>query len=124
MGLINNLSSLNPNPVLNLKDVACLVAQGDAVLIDVREPDEWAETGVASCAVTLPLSELLNGPSEAWTQCLEENRDAELYLYCAAGRRSERAASLLLQQGYKATNAGSLKDWDEAGLPIRRWTRS
>ena len=33
------------------------VRSGEALLIDVREPDEWTE-GVAELAVLLPLSEL------------------------------------------------------------------
>ena len=34
-------------------DAAKLVAAGKAVLVDVREPAEWAETGVATPAVLL-----------------------------------------------------------------------
>ena len=38
-------------------DAAQLVADGKAVLVDIREPAEWAEAGVAAPAVLLPKSD-------------------------------------------------------------------
>ena len=35
-------------------EAAKLVAAGKAVLVDVREPNEWLDTGVAAPAVLLP----------------------------------------------------------------------
>jgi rhodanese-related sulfurtransferase len=99
-------------------EAAQLVADGKAVLIDVREPDEWTD-GVASPAALLALSDL-TGPRRTWKPFLEKNRDKELILYCRSGGRSARAAQLLAAEGYHTANAGGFNDWARAGLPTRR----
>ena len=95
-----------------------LIADGKAVLIDVREPAEWAD-GVAAPAELLALSDL-TGPRRAWKPFLEKNRDRELILYCRSGSRSGRAAQLLAAEGYRTANAGGFSDWARAGLPVRK----
>ena len=99
-------------------EAAQLVTDGQAVLIDVREPDEWAD-GVAAPAELLALSDL-TGPRLTWKPFLEKNRDKELVLYCRSGGRSGRAAQLLAAEGYRTANAGGFSDWTRAGLPTRR----
>jgi rhodanese-related sulfurtransferase len=89
-------------------EAAQRVADGKAVLIDVREPKEWAETGVAAPAALLPLSDL-NGDRKQWKEFLEKNRDKELILYCRSGSRSGRAAKLLAEEGYRTLNAGGFQ---------------
>lgn len=96
-----------------------MVAEGKAVLIDVREADEWAETGVAEPALTLAMSELRGGSGD-WPQVLESNKDRQILLYCHSGGRSDRVASHLRSQGFQAFNVGGLGDWMRAGLPVRR----
>jgi len=85
----------------------------------VREPKEWAETGVAAPATLLPLSDL-NGDRKQWKEFLEKNRDKELILYCRTGSRSGRAAKLLAEEGYRTLNAGGFSHWQAAGLPTRK----
>lgn len=99
-------------------EAAKRVADGKAVLIDVREPAEWAETGVAAPAALLPLSDL-NGDRKQWKEFLEKNRDKELILYCRSGNRSGRAAAILAGEGFRTANAGGFSDWQAAGLPVR-----
>lgn len=97
-------------------DCVARVRNGTAILIDVREPSEWAE-GVADRAVLLPLGDLM-GPRATWTPFLGAHRDRELLLYCRAGVRSGMAARTLAREGFRAANAGSLKEWSDAGWPI------
>jgi len=106
-------------PTIAPAEAAQRVADGKAVLIDVREPKEWAETGVAAPAALLPLSDL-NGDRKQWKEFLEKNRDKELILYCRSGSRSGRAAKLLAEEGYRTLNAGGFQDWQAAGLPTRK----
>ena len=91
------------------------IAAGTAVLIDVREPSEWAE-GVAKPAVLLPLSDL-SGERTKWKPFLERNHDKELLVYCRSGNRSGKAAGILSIEGFKVSNVGSLDAWKNAGLP-------
>jgi rhodanese-related sulfurtransferase len=106
-------------PTITPAEAAQHVAAGKAVLIDVREPKEWAETGVAAPAALLALSDL-NGDRKQWKEFLEKNRDKELILYCRSGTRSGRAAKLLAEEGYRTLNAGGFHDWQAAGLPTRK----
>ena len=108
-----------PAPTIAPAEAAQRVADGKAVLIDVREPNEWAETGVAAPATLLPLSDL-NGDRKQWKNFLEKNRDKELILYCRTGNRSGRAARLLAEEGYHTLNVGGFRDWQAANLPTRK----
>ncbi|MFZ5494625.1 MAG: rhodanese-like domain-containing protein [Verrucomicrobiota bacterium] len=91
---------------------------GTAVLVDVREPSEWAG-GTARDAVLLPLSDL-RGERRQWHPFLEKHRDRQLFLYCQSGSRSALAAAQLRREGLAARNAGSLAALDRAGWPMCR----
>jgi rhodanese-related sulfurtransferase len=106
-------------PRMTPEEAAVQVKSGDAVLIDVREPDEWAESGVAEPAVLLSLSDL-RGDRKIWKPFLEKNRDKTLLLYCRSGNRSGQAVAILAKEGFKAVNAGSFSGWKSAGLPTRK----
>ena len=100
-------------------DAAKLVADGKAVLVDVREPNEWAETGVAAPAVLLAKSDF-DGAQKEWKPFLEKNAGKEIILYCRSGHRAGLIAAALAEKGVKVANAGGLKDWTDAGLPVRK----
>jgi rhodanese-related sulfurtransferase len=91
-------------------------SSGQALLVDVREPDEWAG-GVAREAALLPLSDL-RGPRKQWRAFLAKHSGKKLLLYCQSGSRSGMAAAQLRGEGFDCVNAGSLRDWDRAGWPI------
>lgn len=92
------------------------VRAGEALLIDVREPNEWND-GVAEKAVLLPLSDL-TGRRAQWRKFLAESGGRELLFYCAAGGRSGIAARMLTNEGFRTANTGSLRDWATSGWPI------
>ena len=100
-------------------DAAKAVADGKAVLIDVREPSEWKESGVAASAELLPMSDF-NGAKTLWKPFLEKNADKQLILYCRSGARAGKVGSQLAAQGHPVANAGGFKDWASAGLPTRK----
>ena len=104
-------------PALASQEAEKRVASGAAVLIDVREPSEWAE-GVAKPAALLSLSDLA-GARTNWKPFLEQNRDKELIVYCRSGNRSGKAAGILSAEGFRVSNAGSFDAWKNAGLPTR-----
>lgn len=94
------------------------LAAGTAVLIDVREPDEWSG-GVAAPALLLSLSDL-RGDRVKWNPVLEEIRGKELIVYCRSGARAGVAAGILRKEGFTVLNAGGFADWASAGLPVRK----
>lgn len=108
---------LMAGPSITPAEAAARVAAGTAVLIDVREPGEWAG-GVAEPALLCSLSDL-RGPRAQWKSVLEANRDKELILYCASGARSGLAAGMLRKEGFNAVNSGGYGGWRNADLPVR-----
>jgi rhodanese-related sulfurtransferase len=99
-------------------EAAQRVGEKKAMLVDVREPDEWTD-GVAAPAALLPLSDL-TGPRQQWKPFLDQVGDREIILYCRSGVRSGRAASALSKEGFHTANAGGFSDWAKAGLPVTR----
>ena len=106
-------------PSLAPAEAAKLVAAGSAVLVDVREPAEWTETGVAAPAVLLPKSDF-DGAQQQWKAFLAKTGDKQIILYCRSGNRSGIVAAALAKQGRNVANAGAFKDWQAAGLPVRQ----
>ncbi len=102
---------------LSPAEAAQRVAAGTAVLIDVRESTEWAQTGIVAGATPLALSDL-RGERRDWKPFLAANKDRELILYCRSGNRSGQAARLLAAEGYRTANAGGLRDWLAAGQKV------
>lgn len=85
----------------------------EAVLLDVREPDEW-QRGRIPGATHLPMMRLLEIDS------VVPNKDARVIVYCSHGIRSLLAADALKRQGYKnaASILGGLAAWAEQGHPV------
>jgi rhodanese-related sulfurtransferase len=74
------------------------VTAGQAVIIDVREPDEWAQGHIAGARL-LPLSVLEEGVDPArLAQVLP--KDKIIYCHCLAGGRCLEAAAILGPLGY------------------------
>lgn len=105
-------------PSITPKEAATLVAEGKAVLVDVRESSEWEETGVAAPATLLAKSDF-DGPQTSWKPFLEEHREQKVILYCASGKRAGAVAKTLAEKGYNVANAGGFDAWKSAGLPTR-----
>jgi rhodanese-related sulfurtransferase len=81
-------------------------------VVDVREPQEWAE-GLLPGALRLPLSRL-----EALAPLYLE-REQPVLLYCRSGNRSQEARQILQNLGHPKVwqLEGGLKAWCEAGIP-------
>jgi rhodanese-related sulfurtransferase len=106
-------------PNITPQAAAVLITGGQAVLVDVREPAEWAQTGVAAPAVLLPKSDF-DGAQKLWKEFLAQLGDRQIILYCRAGHRAGIVGAALADQGRKVANAGGFKDWESAGLPVRK----
>jgi sulfur-carrier protein adenylyltransferase/sulfurtransferase len=90
-------------------------ANGDLVLLDIREPHEHAEAHLDG-DVLVPPVEVAERIDE-----LAPDTSQRLILYCRSGARSARAANLLQEQlGYDnvANVEGGILAWQEAGLPV------
>jgi len=90
---------------------------GAAVIVDVREPDEFRRERIDG-AVNVPLSKLT--PSEVARAAGVAPRDS-IVLHCQGGVRSAQAANRLLEAGWPtaAHLDGGLGAWKKAGLPTK-----
>jgi len=89
-------------------------AQGSAQIVDVREPEEWAE-GHIPAAIHIPLDDLAARVSE-----LDPNQP--VITVCRSGRRSLTGADMLLRTGFTDVKslAGGMVEWADAGHPVDR----
>lgn len=87
------------------------LVDGGAVLLDVREVDEW-QAGHAADAVFIPLGEVAARANELTV-------DRRIVAICRSGGRSERATRFLRAQGFDVVNlAGGMRAWAAAGLDV------
>lgn len=97
---------------MEITEIAVTDLPDDAVVLDVREPGEWA-LGHALNAVHIPLGEVVARLSELPVT------DGPLPVICRSGGRSERVTAYLLANGVDAVNvAGGTLAWAAAGKPM------
>jgi rhodanese-related sulfurtransferase len=83
------------------------------LIVDVREPDEFAADRIAG-VVLLPMSQLLQRHDEL-------PKDRPLLMVCRSGSRSASATMFLLQRGWTDVQNvdGGMLAWQRDGLPVR-----
>lgn len=95
---------------------------GNATIIDIREPDELKQNGAIPGSINAPrgMLEFYADASLPYHKP-EFKKDSRIILQCASGGRSALAAVTLKQMGYAnvAHLDGGFKAWKEAGLPVR-----
>lgn len=105
--------------------------EAGALLVDVRNKDEW-DAGHAPQAYFLPLPQLQTNTSGAIAEIrrrlerdTDKEADPEVIVVCRSGKRSQKAAEILVANGVRASNlAGGMKAWAEAGMAMRSETGS
>lgn len=98
------------------KDARMLVAEGKAIVLDVRSPEEYAEGHIAG-ARNVSINDA------GFARTIEMlNRDDAYVVYCMGGGRAGRAVSLMEKLGFKyAKNlAGGITAWKSAHLPVEK----
>ena len=92
-----------------------LINREKGVLVDVREPEEFA-AGHAAGARNVPLASLPDAKG------LPTNKALPLVLLCASGARANRALTLLRKAGYEkaVVLSGGTNAWRDASLPIEK----
>ena len=100
------MGAADPEDEITPQDLATRLANGSqSILIDVREPFEWAIARLPSARL-VPLDSL---PDALHTL----DRDSELVVYCHLGMRSAAAVAWLREQGFaRARNlVGGIDRW-------------
>ena len=108
------MRATSPNQIeeLSAQQVADLLNSRQILLVDVREPDEYAAQRIGG-AVLFPLSTLD-------TQALPPDGPRRIVFQCGSGKRSAIAAQARLAAGatHAAHLTGGIGAWKSAGLPV------
>ena len=111
IGTQSELQELNVIPEIDQNTFAGRLAQGGALVVDVREAREYRPAHVPG-ARNLPLSLL---PA----RLAELPKDRPVYVICQSGGRSAQATALMRTVGIEATNvAGGTGAWIASGRPV------
>ena len=108
-------------PKISGKEAQEMQANG-ALIVDVRDSAELAQTGKIAGALHVPRGSMelkadLTAPSADKNFAL----DRPVIVHCAGGGRAALAGKLLKDMGYeKVYNLGGFKDWVEAGGKIEK----
>ena len=106
MGLFSKIIDYFRTPNINL-EYERFQAIPDAVLLDVREAEEYAARHLPG-SQNLPLSALTKESAAA----LIRYPDTPVFVYCLAGPRSKRAKAALKSFGYVNINEmGGIRDY-------------
>ncbi len=98
--------------VVSPKEAAAMRVKDNAVIVDVRENDDWNEHRIHG-AVHIPLSQLNERLAE-----LERYKNRPVITQCQAGLRSAQAQLILKAAGFPKVYLmnGGIQAWHEQGL--------
>jgi rhodanese-related sulfurtransferase len=107
---------LSPAKEIGNLEVTRLINSANAVLVDVRETQEY-EGGRLPNAVHIPLSQLESRGAE-----LARHTGRPVVAYCMSGNRSRMAGNALARLGFKDVYnlKGGYRAWKDAGLPVEK----
>jgi rhodanese-related sulfurtransferase len=97
-------------------DAAAKLKSDDAVIVDVREKDEWDEGHIPGAM------HLSRGTIELDVEEKIPDTNMLIICHCGGGGRSALAAESLQKMGYKNVRcmAGGFKAWKAIGLPTTK----
>ncbi|MFP4278278.1 MAG: rhodanese-like domain-containing protein [Wenzhouxiangella sp.] len=89
-------------PSLSAEDARALQESGDLVLIDIRQPEEWRETGMAQGAVGVSMMHPEGGQGflRDVLAAVDGDTDAAIALICRTGNRTSQVVPALMQWGF------------------------
>jgi rhodanese-related sulfurtransferase len=105
-----NITEISP------EDAASKLQNAEAIIVDVREKDEWDEEHIPHAI------HLGRGTIELDVDEKVPDPNVTIICHCGGGGRSALAAESLQKMGYKNVRsmAGGFKAWKSAGLPTTK----
>lgn len=115
LGLFANAQSQSEVEVLEPQAfIERVKADTSAIILDVRQPEEFAEGHLAQAINLDWLNQtvFINGLAKL-------NKQKTYYVYCRSGRRSQAAAGKIKAEGFQVVDLkGGYLHWVELGLPV------
>jgi rhodanese-related sulfurtransferase len=99
-----------------------MIAKGNTLVVDVRDPPEVEKSGKAAGALNVSRGMLeFRADPESPYHDKHFAKDKTIIVYCASGGRSALASQVLKDMGYgDVYNVGAFKDWAEAGGAVEK----
>lgn len=125
--LLTGIARADDGASLSAKRAHELAQAGEVLLIDIRRPQEWRDTGIGGSASPVSMHE--KGFVEKLLDLTGGDKSKPLALICAAGIRSSFMRSQLVQLGFTRVidvSEGMLGSaagdgWLKAGLPVKSY---
>ncbi len=139
------ISSIGLNPVATLRAAAAEAGsdqiisaktsherakRGELILVDIRHPDEWRETGVPASGHAITMHQSKASLLEKMVAIVGSDKNKPVALICAAGSRSAYLQDWLRGHGF--TNVMNVAEgmvggefgagWVKSGLPTKAWS--
>lgn len=104
-------------PKITADEARKLIADENAVVVDVRDAPEVLASGKIKGAINISRGMLeFRADAETPYHNAELRKDRPIIVYCASGGRSALSGKMLKDMGYqKVYNLGGFKDWAENG---------
>lgn len=115
--------------IISANEARQMADDGKALFVDIRNPNEWMQTGLPEGAIGLTPRDM--SFVEELTQIVEGNKAHPIALICATGNRSAQLQRFLIDQGFEAVidvnegmhgNRTSGPGWILRGLPTIPYT--
>ncbi len=109
-------------PKLTPAEASEMVAKGNTLVIDVRDPNEVEKSGKIAGAVNVSRG-MLEFRADPDSPYHDKNfaKDKTVIVYCASGGRSALSGKVLKDMGYgQVYNAGGFKDWADSGAAVEK----
>jgi rhodanese-related sulfurtransferase len=99
-----------------------MIAQGNALVVDVREPPEVKKTGKVAGAINVSRSFLeFRADPDSPSHDKNFSEDKNVIVYCGSGGRAALSGKLLKELGYERVyNLGGFKDWADSGGAVEK----
>jgi len=107
-------------PKITVAEAREKIAQGNTLVLDVRDAPEVDKTGKISGA-THHSRGMLEFRADPESPYHDKNftKDKTILIYCASGGRAALSGKVLKDMGYaQVYNMGGFKDWAESGGPV------
>lgn len=113
LAVMFGMQQLQATDGVDVRQASSMSQQG-ALLLDVREQDEYA-AGHAPNAQLIPLGQLSSRLPE-----IAAYKDKPIVVMCRSGRRSAKAVALLQEAGYSQVSnvKGGIQAWEGEGLEV------
>ena len=104
-------------PKITPAEASAMIAKGNILVLDVRDPPEVEKTGKVAGALHHSRG-MLEFRADPESPYFDKNfaKDKTIILYCGSGGRAALSGKVLKDMGYaQVFNMGGFKDWAENG---------